>query len=186
MDNIKPGYTRVSDIAGAFAPYRDIPRDVLENAANRGKEVHQLIHERFLNIPDTDNKWPKYMMSWERFWQPYRNSEVLLQEKRLYYDSWMITGQIDMIAIINGAVTLIDWKCTAATSPHWKIQAGGYDLLAQRAGFKIDNWIFVRLDKGGGDPQVIQYDYWDMEWFEKAYEFYMKFLKDQTCNLESE
>lgn len=181
---IKPGFTRISAIAGAFASYGTIPPAVLQHAANRGGAAHKLILHMMACLPIGADDWMYkdqslrgYIAGWERFYLPYLDAEVLMQEERLDDAGLMITGEPDLLIKHHGKTILMDWKCTVRTAKHWQIQAEGYNYLLSTHGKRIDKILFVRLDNNGKDPEVIEYK---PEWklFMKAYELYQMFFKE--------
>jgi len=197
-DAIKDGYDRVSDISSAFAGYANIPRNILDYAADRGTLCHSLIYdsmnciaikeERYAfcgknvkKIKDTDNE--SFIDSWEKFWNPLEDSPIILQEVRLYHDDLKLTGQVDLITKIDGKNMLIDWKATSKVGMHWIIQASGYRLLCDANGYDIDSIMFVKLDKDGKPPIITEYIP-NLDLFHKALDLYRMFFKNLKCNLE--
>jgi hypothetical protein len=192
--SIKEGYDRVSSIAGAFTCYSKIPPTFLENARIRGENVHELIKSYLQDTPSTIariQEYEGYLVSLEKFWSTLVNPEIVMIEERLYAHVLKITGQVDLIIKdpILGHI-LIDWKCTYAAGKHWAIQAAGYEYLVrtgvtendQRPAIAVDTIFFVRLDKKGNPPEIIEYKA-DMNLFMKAYDMYRMFFKDAKCNL---
>lgn len=185
---IRPGFTRISAISNAYAGYSAVPPHVLENARLRGVAVHRLIDKWLDDVPGFVGELKPYLDSFQQFWEPYEDSEILLKEHRLYEDNLMITGKCDLLARMNGVVTLVDWKCTYKKAKHWQIQAAGYHLLATYCFVmpdRIEKIMFVRLRKDGKFPEVIEYEI-EHDIFFKAYELYNLFMRDQENNLEDE
>jgi hypothetical protein len=192
-DIILPGYTRISEIAGAFVNYSNIPPERLENARIRGENVHAQIKDYLHDIPSI-TEYEGYMKSFHKFWGTLINPKILMVEQRMYEEKLKVTGQMDLIIQdpILGKI-LIDWKCTYGVGKHWEIQAAGYAHLAEHGhpegkqiqGHRIEHIIFVRLDKNGNDPETINYSK-NGDLFQWAHAFYHKFLKDRKCYLDME
>lgn len=190
---IKPGFVHVSDISSAFGNHHTVPKDRLENAKTRGIAVHEMIHCYMNDVPYTQEYLP-YLESFKKFWETLREPKVLMQEERLYCDKYVITGAMDMIVdTVEYGVTLIDWKCTYKAASHWEIQASGYAHLAlfgypdggKTVGHLIDKILFVRLDREGGHPEVVEFEE-DPELFEWAHTFYTRYMQGNKCHLEDE
>lgn len=198
---IRPGYTRISSIAGAFAGYGSVPKTILNNARDRGTAIHAIIKDLILDIPVEEDRYiwnnqkmngdvevvslKGYIESFHRFWHPYEQSAILFPE-RLYEDILKTTGEVDLVTELNGERFLIDWKCTASKSESWVIQGNGYSMLYEDNYRQvIDTMLFVRLDKEGHMPEVVEIPH-DMDLFFCAYEMYDRFFKNQVCNLEKE
>lgn len=188
-EEIKPGYTRVSDVSSAYANHHKIPKNILDYAADRGTQVHAIIDCIMNDIPVSEEMYrfsgksiKGYVNSWEKFMSGTTWFDtVLYQEERLYNDELMITGKPDLVGSHPSQGKLIvDWKCTKAIGKHWELQAAGYSLLEP-----VTSVVFVRLCQDGGDPEVKQYNP-DKELFIKAHELYKRYFEDKISNLEME
>jgi hypothetical protein len=194
MNEIKPGYTRISTISNAYAGYGGIPKGILDKASCRGTQVHRLIQSHTNNIVITDEEMmfmdqslAGYFASFKQYWKPYEGCEIVLQEERIDDPFLMVTGEPDLVIMNNGKMKLIDWKATAKAGKHWEIQAGGYGyLLREIKDLCMEEIDFVRLDKDGGAPEVISYSHHDQQTFLDAYRLYKKFMENNKCNLEDE
>lgn len=195
MKEGKENYIRISAISSAFACYGTIPQAVLDKAAARGTRCHEIIFDMTNDITIPNERYDflgvsvrPYIESFEKFWEGYKQAEILVQEERLYDDELMVTGQADLVMKLGNMNVLIDWKCTSKSAIHWKIQAGGYFHLLGKNDIHATTGLFVRLDRNGGFPEVIEYnnDREYLDWFMKAYDMYREFLQRNTCNLEDE
>lgn len=200
-DEILPGFTRITDISGAFSGYSGIPKAILTNAANRGTQIHDIIKDVILNIPVDGERYyymnrkmngdedrinlQGYIESFWKFWRPIEDSPALFPD-RMYDHKIKLTGEVDLITTIDNERVLIDWKCTLSPSASWDIQGNGYSWLYENLFEQvIDKILFVRLDKEGKDPEIIEIKH-DYELFETAFQFYERFFKGLKCNLENE
>ena len=75
---------------------------------------------------------------------------------------------------------------TSAIGKHWEIQAAGYFRLCRFSGMHdVNKALFVRVDKQGAFPEVVEYG--PNEYlFATALDMYRMFFKDQKSNLEME
>ena len=150
-DDIPPGYTRISAVASFFSDYGDIDPDVLQNAADRGSRVHEIIEKLINNIPPDENDYiikykhgnragkldnlTGYVDSWLKL-RLLQKGKFHFQEKRFYDHEHKLTGKIDALyevtdeSVVNGkGLWVLDWKTSSKMEDHWKIQAGGYAHL---------------------------------------------------------
>ncbi len=183
MDHfIKPGYLRVTDILSPFSGLSKINPIILQNAADRGTLVHEIIEgieEGFgkENVPDPVLG---YIESYE-LWVD--GKKFIKQPKRFYDNEMMITGLVDSIYKDGDELVLVDYKTPARESKTWVIQGSAYACLCKRHGYNISRIEFVKLDKTGKAPKVYQYlDDYDM--FRKVLDCYRYFFKEENKDLE--
>ncbi len=193
-EEIKPGYDRVSDIASAFGNHGGVPKNVLDYAADRGTQVHEVIYDLINHVFVKEERYlfcgksiKGYVESFLKFWSPLEESAVaILNEDRLYDSTRMITGQIDWAGVVDGKKTLIDWKTTASLGEHWAIQASGYKILCDENNYNgVDQILFVKLDKNGNEPVIAIFEPENIL-FEEARKMYIRFFKNKKSNLEME
>ena len=132
-------FIRVSAISSAFAKYGRIPQHVLDRAAARGSCVHRLIFDHMNHIVIPSERWEfmgdklnGYFDSFLSFWEPYQNSEILIQEEEIKDDNVMIAGTPDLVISHEGKAILLDWKCfhpssSICPSALQTIMTNGYD-----------------------------------------------------------
>jgi regulator of RNase E activity RraB len=190
---IKPGYTRVSNVASAFAGYGQVPKKIMDYTADRGTLVHKIIDDLLNDLVVPESKYifegksvKPYVESWEKYWDTLPLQEIYLQEKRLYGEEIKITGCMDLIAEVDGQMILFDWKTSRDVGNHWKLQAGGYLHILKEHNITIDKIIFVKLDKEGGDVVLTEYEAVKglIDLFNTAYDLYMMFFKDLKLDME--
>lgn len=135
MEIIKEGYTRVTEILSIFQAYSFVPRDTLRKAQERGTLIHEAIENFFASefypLPPKMQGYFDSFLAWYDSFSPKK----IACEKRLYHDSWKITGKFDLLADIYGEPVLIDFKTGSWTHPKiWEMQMGFYHLLAKETG----------------------------------------------------
>lgn len=206
---IRPGYTRVSEIASAFSNYHMVPVDMLSNAANRGTHIHGIIDDllQHKHIEPERYTWAEkdvsgYIQSWCKAKELLDIDVKVYQETRFYDDTSKITGQMDLVFFDKqGNLIIADWKTSSKPAKHWEIQAGGYvELLIHGYTEKlcesfphtvkptfINKIVFALLCKGGHEPLMIEYDPdWARAEFRNALYFYRKYLSDREIAMEFE
>jgi hypothetical protein len=182
---IKEGYTRVTEILSPFTGYGAIDPVVLANAADRGTKVHTIIEQilegtYYDEIPEA---YKGYIDSFQLYWD-INKFELVLMEQRLYDDELMITGQCDVIVIDkeSGMTYLLDWKTSYSVNKTWDLQGAAYEYMAAQSGHKVDKVLFIKLDKKGKAPKVIETK-GTFEEFKAVKRIYEKFFKTKQLPL---
>lgn len=190
MDLIDPQYTRVTEILSIFQNYAHVDKAKLKKAQDIGTEVHAGIKDYFTwQFAPMSMRNEPYFESF-RLWaetKRVKEHEIMFLEERLYDPSLMITGQVDLVAELDGIPTLIDFKTGSwAHLEIWKLQLTFYRyLIAKKATGEMehlrrmipDKFLIVQLDKNGGPASVfpMEYDPRDLEVCFSAYKCYKYF-----------
>jgi hypothetical protein len=184
MTTIKPGYLRVTDILSPFSGLSKIDPLVLQNAADRGTLVHEIIEciEQGFGKEWVPNHIEGYVESYERW---AGDKSFLTSPKRLYDDNLMITGLVDSIYKDGEDLVLVDYKTPAKESRSWEMQASAYSHMCKNHGYNISRIEFIKLDKAGKDAKVFIYKE-DMKMFRKILDCYRYFFegKEQDNELD--
>ncbi|MBQ6679499.1 MAG: hypothetical protein IJM76_05695 [Lachnospiraceae bacterium] len=151
---IKP----VSDSTyGAVSPL------VLERASVRGTAVHKAI-ENYLKygivtVPDEFSGYTAAFLAW----MDKRNPDVEASELRFYHKLMRYAGTVDLIAVINGKRTLVDFKTssTVIEKTH-RLQLEGYTMGLKSFGIEIEDKLNLYL-KNDGTYNEVFYDAVDRE-----------------------
>lgn len=166
---IKPGYTRVSEVISKYTKYDQVPRYILDNACARGTMVHDHIEgiiQGFCAEPDAGIAG--YIQSFNLWYKEYY-AYASEMPNRWYDDQNLLTGKCDFIMREGSRkekITLVDFKTSYSASKTWMLQAGGYVHLARQNGINITDITFLHLKKGGCEPVEIRYDVeTSLEWF---------------------
>ena len=162
MNDIKPGYTRVSKILQQWDKFGHIEKSVLEAKAYLGTGVHNHIQNRCDGIMTIPDLWEGgYVESWEA-WIATTNPVFVHTELRLYDDLLKITGAIDAIIQFPGSedLVIVDYKTSAAASPKiWPLQGHFYHYLCKANNINVGKRIlFLQLKKNGKIPKVHEYE----------------------------
>ena len=160
MDDIKPGYTRVSEILSQWDRFSNINPQILRNKATIGTNVHEPIqadHEG-IYVPLNSREEPYFdsYLKWKKIFQP----KYIEMETRLYHNQWMITGQFDAIIEIDGLLTILDFKTSSQEDEKfWALQGGFYHILCAANNRTCqDKVCFLKLDKLGEMPRMYRYE----------------------------
>lgn len=158
-------YARVTEILGTLSDFSHIDEKVLANKARIGTEVHDGIADAIMGgFPVVGADGIGYFESFCK-WRDCLKPEFVQSEKRYYDHERRITGQIDALVRLSGSdelPILIDFKTSVSESKVvWPMQAHLYAHLLAINGHKVQpRFLFIRLDKKGGLPNVHSYD-WD-------------------------
>lgn len=167
MEEIRPGYTRVSDIIKPWNDFSGIPLEVLERKKNIGTEVHKAIQAFNECIPvQYEGDGEEYFTSFLK-WMRETKVNVKYSELRLYDDTLKITGGIDALVQFpnEGNLVLVDWKTTASytkkTARMWELQGTFYHYLLTKNGNEdlSDRIVFVQLNPDGKLPKIREFVY---------------------------
>lgn len=133
-------YIRVSEILSYFGKLgkceecnknkAGIDAVVLQNKANIGSDVHELI-EMYLKGVDypPSFKTKGYFNSFKK-WKEQMGEFKCHLEKRLFSDNLKLTGQIDCLIEENSSIYLIDFKTSYYPDVvSWSLQAAFYHIL---------------------------------------------------------
>ena len=126
----------------------NINPEILQKASNFGLAVHKLLElsiKGTLDITSVDEPLKPYMAHWNDFVMNHKveviNSELMLVDKSLQF-----AGTIDVVAKVNGALSLIDFKTSTMILPHYYLQTAGYKILAIANGIDIVNRYILKLE----------------------------------------
>ncbi len=162
MDEIKPGYTRVTEILYPFSGIKDINPDIVQNAADRGTRTHKVCESIVMGLGewDVDDQIRPYVESFKQWWD--LGHEVLAVEQRFYDDEYMLTGAVDLILRTDECDIIIDLKTSYKPSKTWPLQGSAYAKMARQSGYNIQKIQFLHLNRYGLKPRIYEYpDQWD-------------------------
>lgn len=163
MEVIKSGYTRVSDVLSIFQAYAHVPRDKLRKAQETGTLVHEAIEKylkgSFFPLPSKEAGYFSSFLKWHSAFE----LKPLVIEERFYNDDLHLTGRVDLLAELNGKITLIDFKTGSWAHPEiWKLQGTFYKHLITE--FEIKDFLFVQLNRDGSFPLPYDLTYDPNDW----------------------
>lgn len=140
--------------------YAGIPNSILENAAKRGTEVHESI-ETFIKygIDDCRSEYLPYYNAFKRFWKSQNGAVAIANELPVYYDDTDVpqlrelygtayAGTLDMLAVLDGKLTLLDFKCTTKVYENkYALQLEAYSRALAKYGIAVERKIVLQLKK---------------------------------------
>jgi hypothetical protein len=131
-----PSVTEVLSLSG-WSDYSDVNSEVLDRAAVRGSEVHDLSEQFDLQMLDPDTlplHRRGYMNGYRRFHQDY-DCRPLLRERVVKSFKYRVAGQMDIYAFLNGKLAVIDVKTAREESRSWGLQLAGYAICLMEEDF---------------------------------------------------
>lgn len=130
--------------------YRTVDPNVLDRAAKRGTAIHNAV-ENFteFGIRDIAPQYAGYFESFLQWWE-LRKPEPLAMEHKVYHKILRYAGTADLICIIGGRLTLVDYKSSAqVNSKLCAVQLEGYDRAFESQGVKVEDRLILHLSKSG-------------------------------------
>lgn len=128
-----------------------------DSAGDKGTDVHEMIGqfwrgEEVVMVGDIQTK------SFENFlkWASQHTIVPVMIEKPLVSEKYKFGGQPDLLAIIDGFLTLPDVKTGKAVYDDIWYQVAGYDILVREHGYKPKRWSVLRLGKDGKWEYVVR------------------------------
>ena len=127
---------------------------IAQQAADRGEAVHELIENYILENtytkPDPIMQYPIYsaFTKFKEFLDDQVN-EVYGLECRLYSHNLEVAGTVDMVAVVNGKLSVVDFKTTRIRRNqdfyhHYFLQGMAYGVaLSEREQLSIDQVVIV-------------------------------------------
>lgn len=174
-------YTRVSEILSPYSDFSNIDPQVLANAADRGTRVHKLCELYIKNlmiepVESLDTELQGYFKSFVN-WCDLALHTPIDAEARYYCDELKITGQIDLVAMLNDSnkAVIIDIKTPQNSSKTWNLQTAAYMYLYnQTLDIPIHRRGCLLLNKNGGLATFIEYTDFEREFelFKQAINLY--------------
>jgi hypothetical protein len=167
---------RVSTILARLQDFGDIPKDILQNKANIGTDVHAAISAQANRewFPLEEERRIAYFESYGQ-WHAMANPAYYMTDKRCYDYNLGITGAVDAVVQLkpNGPMHLIDFKTSAKESLSrdglsiWNMQAHLYFHLLKVNGIPVTtefHWIQLRTKMSidgylGTNPKTFVYKY---------------------------
>lgn len=130
--------------------YRTVDSEVLDRAAKRGTAIHNAV-ENFteFGIRDIAPQYAGYFESFLQWWE-LRKPEPLAMEHKVYHKILRYAGTADLICVIGGRLTLVDYKSSAqVNSKLCAVQLEGYDRAFESQGVKVEDRLILHLSKSG-------------------------------------
>lgn len=148
----------VTTIIG-FRPdvYSGVRKDVLDNASDRGTVIHSAIETwieyRMDTIVNEDHR-PYF----EAFltWYKDRSVEPLVTELPIYHKVLRYAGTIDLIANVDGVLTLVDYKTSSVIyEDAYGMQLEAYRQALKTFGVDVARKMVLQLKSDGTYKEVL-------------------------------
>lgn len=130
--------------------YGSIDQQVLDRAAGKGTIVHNAIDTYLeFGFKDIPEELIGYFDAFLR-WFDDETPEVVATERRVYHKALRYAGTCDLLCVIGGKLTLVDYKTSYAIQPMtYPIQLEGYSRAWETHGVKVEEQIILHLKKDG-------------------------------------
>lgn len=144
-----PSVTQLMEPLSA-TEYGTVSERVLKQAAERGTSVHNSIKDFIrYGINTVNEDFAGYMDAFETWWDKAK-PEAIGTEVRIYHKIMRYAGTLDLIAMIDGKVTLVDYKTTSRViSKNCRVQLEGYSLALASHGIEVEQKAILHLTKDG-------------------------------------
>ena len=135
--------------------YGTVDPGVLSRAAHKGTAVHSANENYVLfGIEDIDPAYALYFEAFKAWWHECKPTPIGT-EIRIYHKILEYAGTADLLCIIDGKVTLVDYKTSAQVSRMmYGVQLEGYDRAFDSHGIHIDQQLILHLRKNGTYKEV--------------------------------
>lgn len=137
----------------SFKKLDAVSKTIVQKAALRGTAVHELIGNYIFTGEFSDEPIPSelynYTVAFDNWWFTYKPkalySELVVGSKELGY-----CGTCDFVCVIDGKLTLIDFKTTSALDKKYlSVQLYGYKKALAERGINIEVCAALHLKKDG-------------------------------------
>ena len=136
-------------------------RKLILKAAEVGTEVHKRIEWEFkrelkierdettptLSTPEAENAFQRWTE-----WRQQVKLKVIAIEKRIFSTLFGYGGTLDLLAEVNGKLSILDFKTGKAIYREAFLQNVAYKMAAMEEGIQLETGWIVRLPKYPNDP----------------------------------
>ena len=130
--------------------YKEVSPEILNKAANRGTIVHNACENYALyGVEDICPEYAGYFAAFLNWWNE-NNPSPLATEVKVYHRILRYAGKADLLCLINGRVTLVDYKTSSQVNKMLcGVQLEGYDRAFESHGIKIEDRLILHLCRNG-------------------------------------
>lgn len=130
-----------------------------KKSKDRGTAVHSIV-EAWKNIDEVKGKDSQYRGYAEAFekWLEDNDVKVIENEKTVQSEKYKYAGTLDMLAEINGDLTVIDFKTGKDLYPEVHLQLSAYKRACEESGHDVEETMAVLLNEDGTYKQEIGKD----------------------------
>jgi hypothetical protein len=158
-------------------------RKVRDEAASVGHLTHAMveasIHGNKPPLPPPEMSGDDALRACQAFsafeqWRGQVKLEIIATELPLVSEMWHFGGTTDCLALVNGTMTVLDWKASNAVYPDYVIQVAAYRQLAREHGYGADVAGLARFGKQYGD---FTYHHWPTALLDVGWETFRYMLE---------
>ena len=144
-----PSVTTIMKPLSAYC-YRGVDEESLRRAADRGMTIHEAVENYLLfGVEDIPQEYEGYFQGFKK-WIDERQPIVLATEHRLYHKFLMYAGTADLLCLIDGIPTVVDYKTTSTLYPMLtRVQTEAYMQALNSHGMDFRRKIIVQGKKDG-------------------------------------
>jgi hypothetical protein len=137
-------------------------RDVKQEAADIGTQAHNWLETYFKNglvpPPEPDNPKVLNCVRAALAWLAEHHVTPIYNERRIYSRRHRYSGTMDMLAYVDGKLSICDWKSSKGLYTEFYLQTAAYSAAyTEETGTKIEQRILIRLGKEDGafEPHIL-------------------------------
>ena len=128
--------------------------DYVDNLADVGTLAHAMImaYLQGKSVPKEDYTEDQAALAANCFgsylnWESAHKVEPILVETPLVSEEYQFGGTPDLLAYVDGVITLLDFKTGKAIYPEYFIQVAAYWVLLMERGYVIDKVMILRIGR---------------------------------------
>lgn len=127
-------------------------------AKDSGTIAHEWISQYILGqkpaLPDNEEAL-KAIEAFRR-WEALKEPIWVASEKIIASLKHKVAGTLDSLAILNGKLTLVDFKTSGTVSESFLLQLFGYEILLEEMGILVEDRVILRIPKDGKDAEELE------------------------------
>lgn len=151
LEAVKSGRT---DFAKIHKESWNASKNISKAAADIGKNVHLYAECYFKKLPLPTLETDQAKLGVEAFhkWIEAHKVEVLASERRLFSKEHYYAGTCDLVAKVDGVMTVGDIKTSSGIYPEMRLQTAAYQhALQEEKGMLFPQRLIIRFDKKTGE-----------------------------------
>lgn len=143
-------------LEAVFDAAKSAHRKIKEEAGAIGTQVHAILQgdggDVGMNREHIDTRVVQGVAAGLSFLSSKHKVELIHNELPIYSRRHRYSGRLDRIAIVDGRLSLVDWKTSNGIWPEYFIQISAYrSAYEEELGEKIEKCYLVHLDKTTGE-----------------------------------
>ena len=153
-----PSVTSVINFGGN--DYKGIAEDVLKKAADRGTVIHSAI-ETWIDCEMDTIVNEEHRGYFDAFlaWYKSKNIDPFATEQKVYHKILKYAGTIDLIAMVDGELVIVDYKTSATITNElegsYRMQLEAYRQALKTHGVNIEKAIILHLKSDGTYREIV-------------------------------